>query len=108
VGASAAIEHFDRAIQASRQLGVDPDAELLRLNGQAHDLAGDFASAESAYPAARDAARALGDTPTEWQALSILEFSFGGRECKSYDHCPGGLSTFCWTRALLASLGTHG
>jgi DNA-binding CsgD family transcriptional regulator/tetratricopeptide (TPR) repeat protein len=76
----AAIEHFDRAIQAARQLGIDPEPELLRLTGQAHDLAGDFVSAESAYAAAAEAARSTGDAPTEWQALLDLSLLWAGRD----------------------------
>jgi DNA-binding NarL/FixJ family response regulator len=59
---------------------VEPDAELLRLNGQAHDLSGDFASAESAYSAAHDAARSVGDTQTEWQSLLDLSLLWAGRD----------------------------
>jgi DNA-binding CsgD family transcriptional regulator len=76
----AAIEQFDRAIQATRQLGVDLDPELLRLNGQAHDLAGDFASAESAYTAAAELAHSRGETPTEWHAMLDLSLLWAGRD----------------------------
>jgi DNA-binding CsgD family transcriptional regulator/predicted negative regulator of RcsB-dependent stress response len=76
----AAIEQFDRAIQAARQLGIEPEPELLRLNGQAHDLTGDFVSAESAYTAAAEAARSVGDRPTEWQALLDLSLLWAGQD----------------------------
>jgi DNA-binding CsgD family transcriptional regulator/tetratricopeptide (TPR) repeat protein len=77
---SAAIEQFDRAIHAARQLGIEPDPQLLRLNGQAHDLAGDFASAESAYSAALEVARANADVRSAWRVLLDLSLLWAGRD----------------------------
>jgi DNA-binding CsgD family transcriptional regulator len=76
----AALEHFNRAIDAEQQLGAPRDAELLRLRGQAHDLAGDFAAAEADYSASAEAARAGNDRRTEWAALLDSSLLWAGRD----------------------------
>jgi predicted ATPase/DNA-binding CsgD family transcriptional regulator len=75
----AAVEHFTRALEAERRLGIEPAADLLRACGQAYETLGDFAPARAAFEAALERARAAGDRYAEWQALVDLGAAWTGR-----------------------------
>ncbi|MGE3267788.1 MAG: helix-turn-helix transcriptional regulator [Chloroflexota bacterium] len=75
----AAVEHFARALEAAPQLGLQPPMGLLRAQGQAYDLLGDFESARGAFEAVLEQARVAGDRFVEWQALADLGAAWIGR-----------------------------
>jgi DNA-binding CsgD family transcriptional regulator len=77
---AAAVEHLSHAIEAARQLGQRPPADLCRMRGQAYDTLGDFAAAADDYAAALAAARATGDRAAEWQVLLDLGLLWTGRD----------------------------
>ncbi len=75
----AAVEHFTRALEAARRLGVEPPSDLLRARGQAYETLGEFESARADFEAVLEQARAAGDQHTEWQALVDLGAAWMGR-----------------------------
>ena len=75
----AAVEHFTRALEAGRRLGVEPPSDLLRARGQAYETLGEFEPARADLEAALEQARATGDRWAEWQALVDLGAAWMGR-----------------------------
>jgi tetratricopeptide (TPR) repeat protein len=75
----AAVEHFSRAIEAARHLGVAPPARLYRARGQSYELLGEFERAREDGEQALTAARGANDGAAEWQALIDLGFLWAGR-----------------------------
>lgn len=76
----AAAEHFSRAIEAARQLGLAPPFEMYRARGQMHQTLGDFEAALGDFQAALDEARARGDKQAEWQAFMDLGFVWAAQD----------------------------
>ncbi len=76
----AAIEHFTRALDAARHLGVLPSPATYRTRGQAYETLGDFEHARSDYEQALDAARTAQDALAEWQSLIDLGALWAGRD----------------------------
>jgi len=75
----AAVEHFTRAVNAARRLGVEAPTETLRARGQAYETLGEFDSARADFEATLVRARASGDRLAEWQALVDLGSAWVGR-----------------------------
>ena len=76
----AAIEHFERAIEAAEKLGQPPDAAVLRERGQAHHSLGEFELARADYEAALAAATASGDQHLAWESLIDLNLLWSARD----------------------------
>ncbi len=76
----AAVEHFGRAMEAARHLGVTPPARLYRARGQSYELLGEFERARADDEQALAAARSANDGAAEWQALIDLGFLWAGRD----------------------------
>jgi predicted ATPase len=68
----AAVEHFTRALDATRHLAVAPSWRLLRQRGQALGLLGEFDGALADHQAALATALAAADRRAEWQSLLDL------------------------------------
>ena len=62
----AAVEHFERAIEAAGKLDQPAEAALLRERGQAHHSLGEFELARADYEASLAAATASGDQHLAW------------------------------------------
>lgn len=82
----AAIEHFTHALEAASQLGQPPSRELYRARGQMYETQGEFEQAQDDYLRALAAARGVGDSGAEWQALLDLGFLWLARD---YDRAGG-------------------
>ncbi len=76
----AAIEHFNRALEAARQLSLAPLPGLYRERGKAYETLGDFEHAQADYQALLQGARASGDRQAEWQALLDLGMLWAARD----------------------------
>jgi DNA-binding CsgD family transcriptional regulator len=68
----AAVDHFTRALEATRQLGHQPPLQMLRARGQAYETLGEFEPARADLEAFLERARVQGDREAEWQALLDL------------------------------------
>lgn len=77
-GAREAIVHFNRAIDASRQLDQSPPPEVLRGRGKAFEMVGDFELARLDYERTLEAATARDDGVAKWQALLDLGSLWAG------------------------------
>jgi DNA-binding CsgD family transcriptional regulator len=77
---SAAIEHFNRALEAAERLGVDPPTEILRARARAYETIGYFEPARVDYERATRAARDSGDAVAEWQGLIALGRLWASRD----------------------------
>ncbi len=89
----AALEHFTRAIDATRRLSGSPSSELYRMRGQAFDTLGDFEGARDDYEAALHAARAAQHSRAEWQALLDLGLLWASRDyTRTGDFCQQALA----------------
>jgi predicted ATPase len=75
-----AVEHFSRALDAGRQLGLAPSAAVLRGRGQAYETLGAFDLARSDLEVMSEVAHASGDRIAEWQALLDLGFLRAARD----------------------------
>jgi DNA-binding NarL/FixJ family response regulator len=76
----AAIEHFERAIDAAEKLGRSPDPAVVRERGEAHHSLGEFDSARADYEAALAAATASGDQHLAWESLIELNVLWSARD----------------------------
>jgi DNA-binding CsgD family transcriptional regulator/tetratricopeptide (TPR) repeat protein len=76
----AAIEHFTRALEATRQLAVTAPPQLYHARGQAYETLGKFEDARGDYEWALDAAREAHDVLVEWQSLIDLGLLWTGRD----------------------------
>lgn len=68
----AALEHFDRALEALDRLGREPDAGLLTDRASARELLGDFTGTRADLETAVERARAEGDERADWRATLRL------------------------------------
>jgi DNA-binding CsgD family transcriptional regulator len=76
----AAIEHFTRALDASRHLGQPASPHVFHARGRAYETLGDFDHARRDYEQALDAAHAAQDGIAEWQSLVDLGSLWAGRD----------------------------
>lgn len=76
----AAVEQFTRALEASRQMTLEPAPALHRGRGQAYETLGDFERARNDYEAALAGARLAGDREEEWRSLLALGMLWAGRD----------------------------
>ncbi|HEY7032977.1 MAG TPA: AAA family ATPase [Thermomicrobiales bacterium] len=76
----AAVEHFNRAIEAAAHLATEPAAQLRRARGWALATLGDFDGAHADFQAVLARARAESDRPAEWQALLDLGNLWAGQD----------------------------
>ncbi len=76
----SAIEHFTQALEAARQLALDPPSLLHRQRGQAYEVIGDFEGTQQDYQRSLDAARRAADRSAQWQSLFDLGFLWIGRD----------------------------
>ncbi|HYN87337.1 MAG TPA: AAA family ATPase [Ardenticatenaceae bacterium] len=76
----AAAEHFTRALEAARALGMAPSPSLYRARGQAYSILGEFEQARADLEAALETARQEGETQTEWETLLDLGLLWAGRD----------------------------
>jgi DNA-binding CsgD family transcriptional regulator/tetratricopeptide (TPR) repeat protein len=74
----AAVEHFNRAIDAAACLGTEPSTRLLRARGQALATLGDFDAAQADFQAVLARVRTEGDRRAEWRALLDLGTLWAG------------------------------
>ncbi len=75
-----AVEHFTRALEATRALAQTPAPNLYRQRGRAYETLGDFSAAQADYAAALAAATAAVRPLAEWQALLDLGLLWSGRD----------------------------
>lgn len=75
-----AVEHFTRALEASRRLFIAPAQSLLRARGQAFEMLGDFERALADYQMALETAQSSRQATGEWQALMDLGFIWASRK----------------------------
>jgi DNA-binding CsgD family transcriptional regulator len=76
----AAIEHFERAVEAAEKLGQPPDPAVVRERGQAHHSLGEFDSARADYDTVLAAATASGDQHLAWESLIDLNLLWSARD----------------------------
>lgn len=76
----AAVEHFNRAIDAAERLSVTPPPQLFRDRGLSHELIGDFAHALADYERALAIGQAANDGLAQWQAQIALGSLWAGRD----------------------------
>lgn len=76
----AAVEQFTQALEASRQLTLEPAPSLHRRRGQAHETLGNFERAQADYEEALVGARLAGDHKEEWRTLLALGLLWSGRD----------------------------
>ncbi len=76
-----AIEHFNHALEAARELPqMPPASSLFRARAQAFEVLGEFEHARADYEAGLGMAAAAGDDPARWQALIDLGFLWTARD----------------------------
>jgi DNA-binding CsgD family transcriptional regulator len=75
-----ALQHLERAVAATTNLGERPDPALLVARGRAHETLGAFPQANDDFTAALDAARQSGDRRAEWVALHTLGMLWAARD----------------------------
>lgn len=75
-----ALTHFNRAMEAARQLAVSPTADLLRGHSKACEILGDFEKALAGYQTVLRLASASADSDTEWQSLLDLGLLWASRD----------------------------
>ena len=76
----AAVDHFSRALEATRELRIEPPFDLLQGRGLAYEHMGEFDLALGDLQTALNQAQASGDRRSEWQALLALSALWSGRE----------------------------
>jgi DNA-binding CsgD family transcriptional regulator/tetratricopeptide (TPR) repeat protein len=81
----AAVEHFTRALNAARYLGLSPGVEVYRARGFAFETLGEFDRALADDQAALEVARTESDRPAEWSELIDL-----GKLWTSRDYAKSG------------------
>jgi ATP/maltotriose-dependent transcriptional regulator MalT len=75
----AAVEHYSRALTATRELSQAPSVALLRARGRAYEAIGDFDRALGDQQLALATARLNGERQAEWQALMDLGMLWASR-----------------------------
>ena len=68
----AAIEHFTRALDATRHLSLTPPVSLYRARGLAYETLGEFELARADQETALQLSHSASDRQAEWQALLDL------------------------------------
>jgi DNA-binding CsgD family transcriptional regulator len=76
----AAIEHYTRAVEATRRLSRPIDPALLRLRGSAYEVLGEFDSALADHQASAGLARSTGLHAEEIKALLSLGLLWSARD----------------------------
>jgi DNA-binding CsgD family transcriptional regulator/tetratricopeptide (TPR) repeat protein len=76
----AALEHYNHAFEAARQLQVAVPLLLFHERGQVHETLGEYELAHVDYEAELTNARGRGDQEGEWQALIDLGFLSASRD----------------------------
>jgi len=76
----AAVEQFNRAVDAANRLGQTPSTDLLRSRAQARTILGEFELADQDRQTVLDMARASRDSHAEWRALLELGELWGGHD----------------------------
>ena len=76
----AALEHYNRAFEAARQLAVPTPLALFHERGQMHETLGEFELALADYVAELSDARLRNNPQSEWQALIDLGFLTASRD----------------------------
>lgn len=74
----AALEHYDHALKAFKQLRRTPPMPLLRARGKAHEMIGNLDAARDDYLSILAASRGAADRHFEWQSLLDLGFLYTG------------------------------
>jgi DNA-binding CsgD family transcriptional regulator len=75
-----ALDHFNNAVEAARQLAIEPSLQLLRARGQAYETLSEFDRARADFEQALTIARRNHDGPAEWQSLIDLGFLWASRD----------------------------
>lgn len=75
----AAEQHFTRAIEAARRLGIEPPGEVVSARGRAYEILGEHEAAARDFEAVLERAQAVGDRRGEWQALVDLGVTWSSR-----------------------------
>jgi DNA-binding CsgD family transcriptional regulator len=76
----AAVEHFNRAIDAAARLSREPSTQLRRARGRALATLGDFDGAHADFQTVLARAQAEGDRLAEWQAFLDLGTLWAGQD----------------------------
>ena len=76
----AAIEHFNRAVDAEHHLSIPSSPRLYLARGQAYESIGEFERALSDYKHALETARVAQDRLMEWQSVIAIGFLWTGRD----------------------------
>jgi DNA-binding CsgD family transcriptional regulator len=76
----AAIEHFTRALRATRHLGRAVPSRLYQARGRAYEALGEFEQARSDFEQVLDTAHRADDGVVEWQSVIDLGFLWSGRD----------------------------
>jgi DNA-binding NarL/FixJ family response regulator len=76
----AALEHYNHAIEAARQLHVPVPLVLFHERGQVYETLGEYELAHADYEAELTEARLREDSQGEWQALIDLGFLSASRD----------------------------
>jgi len=76
----AALEHYNRAFEAARQLQIPIPLVLLHEHGQMHETLGEFELAQADYETELTEARRRADQQGEWRALIDLGFLYASRD----------------------------
>jgi DNA-binding NarL/FixJ family response regulator len=77
---ASAVEHFSRAIEASKKMGSPVGANVYRGRGKASETLGNFDAALADYEIALTSARSEGDRKAEWEAVLDLGMLWAGRD----------------------------
>ncbi|MEP6620880.1 MAG: AAA family ATPase [bacterium] len=75
-----ALQHFERAVTATKNAGQQPDTSLLLGRGRAYETLGAFSQANDDFLDALGIAREAGDRRTEWAALHALGMLWAARD----------------------------
>lgn len=77
---AAAAEQLTLVIDAARQTGAPPPAEVFRARGNAYEVLGDAEAALADYRAALAQAEAAGDRREHWQTLLAIGFYYAAHD----------------------------
>jgi len=76
----AAVEHYNRALDAAERLGRSLPVDLLRARGRAYETIGYFEAARADYEGATETSKAAGDVRAEWAGLIALGRLWASRD----------------------------
>jgi DNA-binding CsgD family transcriptional regulator len=77
---AAVAEQLTLVIDAARQMGAPPSAEVFRARGHAYEVLGDAEAALADYRAALAQAEAAGDRREQWQTLLAIGFYYAAHD----------------------------